>query len=99
MRKAPTLRNNNGALQVRVRLDGKDHFINRFGRFEDPVARARAQAISAEIWRNYQQGQLDRTCVVAYTAREVASGAFCELRGTRTILNSNKSTKIHLFSW
>ena len=59
MRKAPTLRNNNGALQVRVRLDGKDHFINRLGRFDDPVARARALAISAEIWRDYQQGQLD----------------------------------------
>ena len=59
MRKAPTLRNNNGALQVRVRLDGKDHFINRLGRFDDPVARARAQAISAEIWSDYQQGTLD----------------------------------------
>lgn len=59
MRKAPTLRNNNGALQVRVRLEGKDHFINRLGRWDDPVARARAQAISAEIWSDYQQGTLD----------------------------------------
>ena len=59
MRKAPSLRNNNGALQVRVRLDGKDRFINRLGRFDDPVARARALAISAEIWRDHQQGQLD----------------------------------------
>ena len=59
MRKAPTLRNNNGALQVRVRLDGKDHFINRLGRFDDPVARARAQAISAQIWRDYREGNLD----------------------------------------
>jgi integrase len=59
LRKAPTLRNNNGALQVRVRLDGKDHFINRLGRFDDPVARARAQAISAEIWSDFQQGDLD----------------------------------------
>ena len=59
MRKAPTLRNNNGALQVRVRLDGKDHFINRLGRFEDPIARERAQAIAAKIWRDYHQGQLD----------------------------------------
>ena len=61
MRKAPTLRNNNGALQVRVRLDGKDHFINRLGRFNDPVARARALSISAEIWSDYQQGDLDLT--------------------------------------
>ncbi len=59
MRKAPSLRNNNGALQVRVRLEGKDCFINRLGRWEDPVARARAQAISAEIWSDYQQGTLD----------------------------------------
>ena len=61
MRKAPTLRNNNGALQVRVRLDGKDHFINRLGRFDDPVARAKALAISVEIWSDYQQGELDST--------------------------------------
>lgn len=61
MRKAPTLRNNNGALQVRVRLEGKDHFINRLGRFDDPVARARALAISAEIWSDFQQGDLDLT--------------------------------------
>ena len=44
---------------MRVRLDGKDCFINRLGRWEDPVARARAQAISAEIWSDYQQGTLD----------------------------------------
>ena len=61
MRKAPTLRNNNGALQVRVRLDGKDYFINRLGRWDDPVARARALSISAEIWSDYQQGDLDLT--------------------------------------
>ena len=61
MRKAPSLRNNNGALQVRVRLDGKDHFINRLGSWDDPVAQARARAISAEIWSDYQQGTLDWT--------------------------------------
>ena len=61
MRKAPTLRNNNGALQVRVRLDGKDHFINRLGRFDDPVARARALSISAQIWSDAHQGGLDPT--------------------------------------
>ena len=42
-----------------MRLEGKDCFINRLGRWEDPVARARAQAISAEIWSDYQQGTLD----------------------------------------
>ena len=44
---------------MRVRLEGKDHFINRLGRFDDPVARARALAISAEIWSDFQQGDLD----------------------------------------
>ena len=44
---------------MRVRLDGKDHFINRLGRWDDPIAVAKAQAISAEIWRDYRQGQLD----------------------------------------
>ena len=59
VRKAPSLRNNNGALQVRVRLEGRDHFINRLGRWDDPIAVAKAQAISAEIWLDFQHGQLD----------------------------------------
>ncbi len=59
LKKPPRLRDNNGALQVRLRLDGRDHFINRLGRFDDPVAQARGQAICAEIWRDAQQGDLD----------------------------------------
>ena len=59
MRKAPALRNNNGALQIRVRLEGRDYFINRLGSFDDPVAQAKALSISAEIWSDFQQGQLD----------------------------------------
>ena len=59
LKKPPRVRDNNGALQVRLRLDGRDHFINRLGRFDDPVAQARGQAICAEIWRNAQQGDLD----------------------------------------
>jgi len=59
LRKAPSLRNNNGSLQVRVRLDGQDHFINRLGRWDDPIAVAKAQAISAEIWRDHREGKLD----------------------------------------
>jgi integrase len=42
-----------------VRLDGRDHFINRLGRWGDPVAVARAQALSARIWSDVQQGCLD----------------------------------------
>ena len=58
MRKAPSLRRNNGAVQVRVRVDGKDRFINRLGRWDDPVAVARAQAISAQIRATTRQGPL-----------------------------------------
>ena len=42
-----------------MRLDGKDHFINRLGRWDDPIAVAKAQAISAEIWRDFREGTLD----------------------------------------
>ncbi len=59
MRKAPSLRNNNGAVQLRVRIDGKDHFINRLGRWDDPVAVAKAQALSAKIWSDFQSGVFD----------------------------------------
>ena len=59
LKKPPRVRDNNGALQVRLRLDGRDHFINRIGRFEDPVVQARGQAICAEIWLDAQQGDLD----------------------------------------
>ena len=59
MRRPPTLRNNNGALQVRVRLGGRDHFINRLGRWDDPAAVARAQALSARIWSDAKTGSLD----------------------------------------
>ena len=59
LKKPPRVRDNNGALQVRLRLAGRDHFINRIGRFDDPVAQARGQAICAEIWRDAQQGDLD----------------------------------------
>ena len=59
MRRPPSLRNNNGAVQVRVRLGGRDHFINRLGRWDDPVAVARAQALSARIWSDATAGSLD----------------------------------------
>ena len=40
LKKPPRVRDNNGALQVRLRLGGRDHFINRIGRFDAPVAQA-----------------------------------------------------------
>jgi hypothetical protein len=65
LQKPPSLRNNNGSLQVRVRIDGRDAFINRLGRWDDPVAVAKAPAIAAQIWSNYQQGSFDRS-LMAY---------------------------------
>ena len=65
MKKPPSLRNNNGTLQVRVRIDGRDAFINRLGRWDDPVAVAKAHAIAAQIWSDYQQGSFDRS-LMAY---------------------------------
>ena len=59
LKKPPRVRDSNGALQVRLRLDGRDHFINRLGRCDDPVDQARGQAICAEIWWDVQQGDLD----------------------------------------
>jgi integrase len=59
VRKAPSLRNNNGAIQLRVRIDGNDNFINRLGRWDDPAAVAKAQALSAQIWSDFQSGSFD----------------------------------------
>ncbi len=59
MKKPPALRNNNGVVQVRIRVDGRDHFINRIGRWDDPIAHAKASAIAAQIWCDYQEGILD----------------------------------------
>ncbi len=59
--KPPRVRDNHGALQVRLRLDGRDHFIHQIGRFDDPVTQARGQAICAEILRDAQQGDLEQS--------------------------------------
>ena len=61
MRKPPSLRNNNGVIQLRVRLGGSDYFINRLGRYNDPVALAKASLLSARIWQDYCSGTLDFT--------------------------------------
>jgi integrase len=61
MRKPPSLRNNNGALQLRVRIEGNDAFINRLGSWSDPAAVAKASALSARIWSDYCSGSFDKT--------------------------------------
>ena len=42
-----------------MRIDGRDHFINRLGRWDDPGAVAKAQALSAQIWSEFQSGSFD----------------------------------------
>ena len=59
LKKPQRVRGNYGAFKIRMRLDKRDHVINRLGRWDDPVAQARGQAIFAEIWRDTQQGDLD----------------------------------------
>lgn len=61
MRKPPSLRNNNGVIQLRVRIEGVDFFINRLGRYNNPVSIAKAQTLSAQIWQDYCSGCLDYT--------------------------------------
>ncbi len=59
LRKPPSLRSNNGALQLRVRINGTDAFINRLGSWSDPTAIAKASALSARIWADYCSGTFD----------------------------------------
>ena len=59
LEKLPRVRDNNAALQVRLRLDGRDHFINRLAPFCYRVVQAREQAFRSEIWRDDQQGALE----------------------------------------
>ena len=63
LRKAPALRNNNGTLQLRVRIEGKDHFINRLGRWDYSALRAKALSMSAEIWSDLQHGSWIRASI------------------------------------
>jgi integrase len=70
MRKPPSLRNNNGALQLRVRIDGNDAFINRLGSWSDPSAMAKASALSARIWSDYCSGTFDKTLRAYQTTSE-----------------------------
>ena len=61
LRKPPSLRNNNGAVQLRVRINSNDAFINRLGKWSDPTAVAKASALSARIWADFCSGSFDAT--------------------------------------
>ena len=59
LRKPPSLRRNNGSIQIRVRVNGENRLIHRLGKWSDPGAVARAQALSAQIWSDFCSGCLD----------------------------------------
>ena len=59
LRKPPSLRRNNGAIQIRVRVNGENRLIHRLGKWSDPSAVAKAQALSAQIWSDFCNGCLD----------------------------------------
>jgi len=59
LRKPPSLRRNNGSIQIRVRVDGVDRRIHRLESWSDPSAVAKAQALSAQIWSDFCNGCLD----------------------------------------
>ena len=81
---------------MRVRIDGRDAFINRLGRWSDSVAVARAQAISAQIWSEYQQGTFDRS-LMAYQPL-VEGKQLCLLEALRVRAESKRqAAAIHAY--
>ena len=44
---------------MRVRIDGRDAFSNRLGRWDDPVVVAKAHTIASQICSDYLQGSCD----------------------------------------
>ncbi|PSJ04160.1 hypothetical protein C7K55_11660 [Cyanobium usitatum str. Tous] len=46
---------------MRVRVNAIDQRLHRLGRWDGPLAVARAQLISAQIWSDFQAGDLDPT--------------------------------------
>lgn len=93
MRKPPSLRNNNGAIQLRVRLDGVDSFINRLGRWSDPVAIAKAQTLSAQIWQDFCSGNLDQT-LESYRPVPPDSADKTLLKSLRDLLDRNGQGRV-----
>lgn len=96
MRKPPSLRNNNGALQLRVRIDGKDAFINRLGRWNNPSDVAKASALSAKIWADYCEGSFDTTLRSYQPSNDHADTGLLE--GLRHLAESNRQGRtIHAY--
>ena len=92
MRKRPTLRRNNGSIVIRVRIDGEDKRIYRLGRWDDPVAVARAQAIAAEIWSDMQRGDLDET--LSRYRPQVEEEESDLLRGLKHLMEGKRQARV-----
>ena len=67
LKKPPRVRDNNGALQVRVRLDVQDHFTNRLGRWDDLGGKL---SVSISNWVPIC-GKLDVLGLVTFAFRDV----------------------------
>jgi len=93
VRKPPSLRNNNGAIQLRVRIDGVDKFINRLGKYSDPVSIAKAQTLSAKIWEDYCSGKLDYT-LESYRPVSQESADQSLVSGLRNLLLANGQGRV-----
>ena len=92
MRARPTLRRDNGSIVIRVRIDGDDRRIYRLGRWDDPVAVARAEAIAAEIWSDIQQGELDPS--LSRYRPQVEEEESDLLRGLKHLMESKRQARV-----
>ena len=77
---------------IRVRIDGDDRRIYRLGRWDDPVAVARAQAISAEIWSDIQRGDLDPS--LSRYRPQVEEEESDLLRGLKHLMESKRQARV-----
>jgi integrase len=89
LRKPPSLRKNNGAIQMRVRVNGENRLIHRLGKWSDPSAVAKAQALSAQIWSDFCNGCLDPS-LERYQSVQAERGRTPLLEGLRELMERKR---------
>lgn len=94
MRKPPSLRRNNGSIQIRVRVDGVDRRIHRLGSWSDPSAVARAQALSAKIWSDFCSGCLDRSLMRYQPVQQKHGERSLLLEGLRELMERKRQGRV-----
>ena len=77
---------------IRVRIDGEDKRIYRLGRWDDPVAVARAQSIADEIWSDIQRGELDPS--LSRYRPQVEEEESDLLRALKNLMESKRQTRV-----